>query len=429
MAPLPNGESKYTMSYFFLNEGLLFRSYLPGHLRKRSTFRDQLVVPTSLRKIVINSCHDLPASGGHLAFKATFDTIRDRFWWPTMSTDVRTHIEACLSCQHRKSSHRPPKLPVGHRPVTHAFQCVAVDLVEYKSLSQGNRFILSVIDHFTRFVVLIPIKDKAARTIVRHLNERVFSVFSPPETLHSDQGKEFENELVKELQSVSGYKKTRTAAFRPQGNSVLERAHSTVHNMLAMYSNLSFDNWAELLPFVQLAHNTAYSTTLQETPHFLLFGRAAVLPVDLILGVPSTSAPQNQLDYSKQTVENLQLAYELARRNLKERADKQAVVNETLSFPSFKTGEQVLIHRPYNEADGPNPKLISPWRGPYTVRAQLSPVIYRVTKDGNPAEITVHLGRMKKYVVPLSSPVPDLDALDGLFLGITLPVADLEGSL
>ena len=79
--------------------------------------------------------------------------------------------------------------------------------------------------------------------------------------------------------------------------------------MLAIYCNLSFDKWAELLPFVQLAHNTAYSTTRQETPHFLMFGRAAVLPVDLILGVPSTSAPQTQLDYSKQTVKNLQLAY------------------------------------------------------------------------------------------------------------------------
>ena len=53
-APLPNGEYKYTMSYFFLNEGLLFRSYLPGHGRERSTFRDQLVVPTSLRK---KKCH------------------------------------------------------------------------------------------------------------------------------------------------------------------------------------------------------------------------------------------------------------------------------------------------------------------------------------------------------------------------------------
>ena len=144
---------------------MLIRSYLPGHLRKRSTFCYQLVVTTSLRKNVMNSCHDLPASGGHLAFKATFDTIRDIFWWPTMPTDVRTHIETCLSCQHGKPSHRPPKLPVGHRPVTHAFQRVAVDLVEYKSLSQGNRFILSVIDHLTRFVVLIPIEDKADRTI------------------------------------------------------------------------------------------------------------------------------------------------------------------------------------------------------------------------------------------------------------------------
>ena len=167
--------------------------------------------------------------------------------------------------------------------------------------------------------------------------------------------------------------------------------------MLAMYSNLSCDNWAELLPFVQLAHNTAYSTTLQETPHFLVFGRAAVLPVDLILGVPPTSAPQSQLDYSKQTVENLQFAYDLARRNLKERADKQAVANETLSFPSFKPRGQVLIRRPYTEAYGLNPKLISPWRGSYTVRAQTSAVTYRVTKDGNPAEIAAHLGRVKTY--------------------------------
>ena len=60
-APLPNGESKYSMSYFFLNEGLLFRSYLRGHLRKRSTFRDQLVVHTALRKI--GHCFvSLPAS-------------------------------------------------------------------------------------------------------------------------------------------------------------------------------------------------------------------------------------------------------------------------------------------------------------------------------------------------------------------------------
>ena len=92
-------------------------------------------------------------------------------------------------------------------------------------------------------------------------------------------------------------------------------------------------------------------------------------------------------------------------------------------------GEQVLLHRPPTPTDGPNPKLVSPWHGPYTVRAQLSPVIYCASKDGDLAEITVHLGRLKKYLPPRDSPVPDLSALDDMFLGTTLPVPDLEGSL
>ena len=57
----------------------------------------------------------------------------------------------------------------------------------------------------------------------------MFSVFCSPETLHFDQGTEFDNQLANELQSVLGkYKKTRTAVF-PQGNSALGRVHSTVH--------------------------------------------------------------------------------------------------------------------------------------------------------------------------------------------------------
>ena len=110
---------------------------------------------------------------------------------------------------------------------------------------------------------------------------------------------------------------------------------------------MSFDIWAELLRFVQLAHNTAYSTTIQQTPH------SSSLDVQMYyMSISSTEfrlppRRKTQLDYSysKQTVENLQFAYELARRNVKERADKQAVVNDTPSFPSFESGEQVSIQR------------------------------------------------------------------------------------
>ena len=119
---VPSEETPNSMSHFFLHENTLFRSYLPGYLRKRSTFRDQLVVPSALRTLVLKACHDSPASRGHLAFKATFDKIRDRYWWPTVGKDVQTHCQECVACQHRKTSHRTPKLPVGHRPISRPFQ-------------------------------------------------------------------------------------------------------------------------------------------------------------------------------------------------------------------------------------------------------------------------------------------------------------------
>ena len=177
---VPAGETPHSMSQFFLQEKALFRPYFPGYLRKRSSFRDQLVVPSGLRKLVLKECHDSPVSGGHLAFKATFDKIRDRYWWPTLGTDVQTHCRQCVACQHWKTSHLPPKLPVGHRPITFPFQCVAIDLVEYKASKKGFRYVLSSIDLLTRFLILVPLKDKSMTTVARALVDRVFAVFPPP---------------------------------------------------------------------------------------------------------------------------------------------------------------------------------------------------------------------------------------------------------
>ena len=54
--------------------------------------------------------------------------------------------------------------------------------------------------------------------------------------------------------------------------------------------------------------------------------------------------------------------------------------NDKWPFPSFKSGNQMLIHRPYSEIDGPNLKLNCPWHRSHTVRARLSPVKYRISK-------------------------------------------------
>ena len=69
----PSSKSRTSMSYYSENGGLLHRSYLPGHLRKRSKFRDQLVIPSACIPMVLHACHDHAMSDGHPAYKHTFD--------------------------------------------------------------------------------------------------------------------------------------------------------------------------------------------------------------------------------------------------------------------------------------------------------------------------------------------------------------------
>ena len=74
--------------------------------------------------------------------------------------------------------------------------------------------------------------------------------------------------------------------------------------MLSMHSSLNHDNWASLLPFVQLAHNTSFSATVHETPFFIMFGRPARLPVDIIFGVPYVGRTLDTAEFSQETREN-----------------------------------------------------------------------------------------------------------------------------
>ena len=210
--------------------------------------------------------------------------------------------------------------------------------------------------------MLIALPDKKEQTIAKALVERVFGIFGPPETLHADQDPEFENKIVGQLYDVFGYKKTKTTPYRPQGNSVSKRMHSTLHAMLSMYSNTAQNNWAEVLPFIQLAHITSFSSTVHETPFFLMFGRQERLPIDITFGIPHAGRSTATEEFAHSTRENLQIAFELARRKLSERIDKQKANHSELPpVPEFTPGQKLLVHKPHENTDGPNSKLIQPW--------------------------------------------------------------------
>ena len=205
--------------------------------------------------------------------------------------------------------------------------------------------------------------------------------------------------------------------------------HSILHAMLSMHSNIAPNNWAEVLPFIQLAHNTSFSSTMHETPFFLMFGRQTRLPIDIIFGIPHVGRSTTTEEFAHSTRENLQISFELARRNLSERIDKQKANNSKLPpIPEFTPGQKVLVCKPHHSTDGPNPKLIQPWRGPYIICSKLSSVVYRIRHPDDTKQVSVHLDHIKIYRPCQSAPPPDFHKLEGLFLGKTLPTPALEES-
>ena len=103
---------------------------------------------------------------------------------------------------------------MGHVPVSSKWERVAMDILDITTVSdRGNRYSLVVADYFTKYTEAYPLKDKSARSVVDALAEHWMTRFGFPLTLHSDQGREFENKVIHDLARLMGAVKTKTTPY------------------------------------------------------------------------------------------------------------------------------------------------------------------------------------------------------------------------
>ncbi|KAL5471624.1 hypothetical protein EMCRGX_G029761 [Ephydatia muelleri] len=153
----------------------------------------------------------------------------------------------------------------------------------------GNRYVLVASDYFTRWVEVYAIPNQEAVTVAEKLVNEMFCRFSPPEQLHSDQGRQFESKLIGEVCKLLHIKKSRTTPYHPQCNGMGERFNRTLLDMLATTVNNQSD-WDQCIRKLCMTYNSSVHSSTGYTPFYLMFGRQARLPVDLMYGTgPSDS--------------------------------------------------------------------------------------------------------------------------------------------
>lgn len=97
-------------------------------------------------------------------------------------------------------------------------ELLAIDFLSLEKGKGGCDHVLVVTNSFTKYSWAFPTRKQKASTVVKLLWEKVLVKLGFPLRLHSDQRRDFESRVVKDLCNVAGIEKTRTTPYHPQGN-------------------------------------------------------------------------------------------------------------------------------------------------------------------------------------------------------------------
>lgn len=318
---------------------------LRGGVLKRQVEHDgltqfQLVIPKSYRKTALRGVHD---DLFHTHFDDAVIHLRRRFFWPFMARHLEEKIKTCSRCI-RKGA-RCQKAPMQSIVTTYPLELLSIDYltIEVKGIKQN---VLMVLDHFTKFASAILTKDQTAKTVAKALWEKFFMTYGFPKRILSDQGRDFESKMIKELCDVAGITKCRTTPYHPSGNPV-ERTNRTLIGMLRGLENEQKTDWRKSLPAVVHAYNCCISQSTGFSPYFLFFGRQPRLPIDVAFGIDIGEKKKGStIQYVRELKSQLGRAYQKASDNMekssnrnKRRYDASAIAAELCS------GDRVLVRK------------------------------------------------------------------------------------
>ncbi|KMQ89633.1 retrovirus-like pol polyprotein [Lasius niger] len=318
-----------------------------------------------LRRKIFEAVHNLAHPSGRTSSRQ----ISQKFVWPLMDKEIRWS-RACLPCQaakvHRHNKNLPEKLPTPD----HRFEHIHIDLIGPLSVCQNYRYCLTIIDRFSRWPEAISLANVTADTVATTFYANWIARFGAPRTVTTNQGPQFEAALFKALANIVGCNRTRTAAYHPASNGLVERWHRTLKSALPCHGG---QRWVDYLSTVLLGLRTSYKEDIKASAAELLYGSTLRVPGEFFDTEDSLTDPEIFIE--KLRIHMRQLRAQPTAHHIKPRP----FIHKDLQTCSHVFVREEAVRKP----------LDAPYNGSFKIVECISDRLFIIDINGRVANISI----------------------------------------
>ena len=362
----------------------------------------RMCLPPAMRELAFTMAHADPAGiSGHYGQNQTFDRMKERFYWPGMYTFVSARVKNCVPCITKKTTPDKQAHKLHRELLSYFGQKVYSDIVcglpPATFENKLCRYLLTIQDGFTRYLVAIPIPDMESKTIATAIIQHWIYRYGVFETLHTDRGANFTSKLFTEVMKGLGITKTVTPSYSPEGDRV-ERAHRVLGDILRADRRTDASHWTDKIQAATLAYNVAVNRVTGVSPYEAVFGKPMTLPIDLVFPFerPATKSWSTHLADLQLKIPQLTRAICEHQRTCIARSNSNF---QARSRPALTVGDSVYYFMARVQR-GLHRKLQSHWIGPFEVKRIVSESLVVIYPCGqwctNPREIAAIVNRLRR---------------------------------
>lgn len=345
---------KLMLNYIFSNDSIFFKI-----IEEEIKFLDDI---EEIEALIL--LHHNNFFGAHSGQLSTLKRLKRFVKFNNMKETVKNVLEKCDKCQFSKPTARTKRTMKIATFATSCFTHISIDLVgAYPTSDEGYTHVLTILDTFSHYINIIPLKETTTEAIANALIFNHFLIFGIADVIFCDNARNLCNNTTEKLGKIFDYKNITSSIYSPKTQKV-ERLHRDLASYMKSYlSENNANQWDKFIKFFVFSHNNHKNFT-NFSPHQIIFGKELKIPyenVDLII-------EENNYDYDsyvyklQSTLKSLRKINSKAIQDSKEKRVEN--YNKGAKPVKFYVGQLVKVK---NFKTGMGSKLFSRYLGPAEV--------------------------------------------------------------